>query len=370
MKEIARLAIAAGAEHIDWRTNSFTLLGLDYMLSSDLRPWLIEVNSSPTLVGIAVPHIVDNMVDDLVRIVIDDPNSPCGEVRRRRVSDERVRLNEAVVEAVRRIEEIKPGAAAAAAAAASAVSVNNSAGNAATTTNGGTASASGVRSARKSTSSLSSLSSSSSSTPSRAGAAATAVNGKPPVGASAAGAVRARLLRTGSGGPLPPTTALAASSPALVAALSAHASAVSALAAFDASPWIAPIVPAAGTRVGGYEVVEAQFVGVLPRAHRDPAGGSKVSSADAVAAPVAPSKVVSAAAAANASGAGFRGGGGAQSGLAVVGRRMTTHTGSRLPVDEGRASARISAAALRGGAARPASATAAAAVMPRAARKM
>ena len=94
MKEIARLTVACGHEGIDLRPNSFTLFGFDYMLSADLRPWLLEVNSSPTLVGIAIPNLVESMVQALIEIVVNDKASTLSETYQERMKNEIERLKQ------------------------------------------------------------------------------------------------------------------------------------------------------------------------------------------------------------------------------------------------------------------------------------
>lgn len=55
------------------RANSFELFGFDFMLDSDLKCWLIEVNTNPcleessTLLGSLLPR----MIDDLLKLTID-----------------------------------------------------------------------------------------------------------------------------------------------------------------------------------------------------------------------------------------------------------------------------------------------------------
>lgn len=42
-------ALLAAQEHVSPRPNTFELYGVDYMLTEDLQPWLIEINSSPCM---------------------------------------------------------------------------------------------------------------------------------------------------------------------------------------------------------------------------------------------------------------------------------------------------------------------------------
>ena len=55
------------------RTNSYELLGYDFMIDEDFRIWLIEVNSNPYL-GIPTKYIgklLPQMIEDLFQIVLD-----------------------------------------------------------------------------------------------------------------------------------------------------------------------------------------------------------------------------------------------------------------------------------------------------------
>lgn len=44
-----RLTMLSGWGYIDWREGSIGFYGLDLMLDTDLRMWLIEVNKSPCM---------------------------------------------------------------------------------------------------------------------------------------------------------------------------------------------------------------------------------------------------------------------------------------------------------------------------------
>ena len=47
----------------------YALLGFDFMLDEQGGVWLLECNSSPTLCGIAVPGLVDRMLDELMQLL-------------------------------------------------------------------------------------------------------------------------------------------------------------------------------------------------------------------------------------------------------------------------------------------------------------
>ena len=62
---------------VDNRKNSYEFFGYDFMLDTDLRVWLIEVNSSPSM-DMGTPtteRLVDMVLKDLPKVIIDFPNS-------------------------------------------------------------------------------------------------------------------------------------------------------------------------------------------------------------------------------------------------------------------------------------------------------
>jgi len=94
MKNIAKLAIHSGEDSFTYRPHCFTLLGFDFMVCDDLSVWLIEVNSSPTMQGISIPHIVDNMIRDLFHIVLHDQRCVCSEEYWRKKEEARKKIQE------------------------------------------------------------------------------------------------------------------------------------------------------------------------------------------------------------------------------------------------------------------------------------
>lgn len=49
MRESITGALLTAQEHMEHRRNCFELYGADFMLTEDLVPWLIEINSSPCM---------------------------------------------------------------------------------------------------------------------------------------------------------------------------------------------------------------------------------------------------------------------------------------------------------------------------------
>ena len=42
-------ALQVTQDDIDYQRNAFELYGADFMITADLKPWLIEINCSPTM---------------------------------------------------------------------------------------------------------------------------------------------------------------------------------------------------------------------------------------------------------------------------------------------------------------------------------
>ena len=49
INEIVYLSLLSVAEQVSNRDKSFELFGYDFMIDSNFNPWLIEVNTSPSL---------------------------------------------------------------------------------------------------------------------------------------------------------------------------------------------------------------------------------------------------------------------------------------------------------------------------------
>jgi len=101
MRAVAQAIMETVRDRIIPRSHSFEIYGLDFMFDENLQPWLLEVNSAPTLMHIAVDGLVDTMCLDMLTVVLADHHRM---------------LNEEAAEAA---EKAKADAAAAAAAASS-----------------------------------------------------------------------------------------------------------------------------------------------------------------------------------------------------------------------------------------------------------
>jgi len=85
MHEIVKLAISCVQESIEARTDSFELFGFDFMIDEDLNPWLIEVNSSPSMEYSTkvTKSLAEEALKGLVGCILDGKYETVGNNQRR-----------------------------------------------------------------------------------------------------------------------------------------------------------------------------------------------------------------------------------------------------------------------------------------------
>ena len=73
MKDIVISSIRVTEDQVLSRKNSFELFGYDFMIDSNMNPWLIEVNSSPSM-DTSTPvtkRLVKLVLEDCVKVIVD-----------------------------------------------------------------------------------------------------------------------------------------------------------------------------------------------------------------------------------------------------------------------------------------------------------
>ena len=80
MKEIATKTVRATYTKIDPQPKiySFELFGLDFIIDSEFRPWLIEVNTNPCLElsSPVLERIIPTMLENTFRLAVDTVFQP------------------------------------------------------------------------------------------------------------------------------------------------------------------------------------------------------------------------------------------------------------------------------------------------------
>ena len=78
IKEQVKASTLSVQDIVNNRKNSFEFFGYDFMVDEELRVWLIEVNSSPSMETKNQPvlqHLVKSSLTDLAKVIIDYPKN-------------------------------------------------------------------------------------------------------------------------------------------------------------------------------------------------------------------------------------------------------------------------------------------------------
>jgi D-alanine-D-alanine ligase-like ATP-grasp enzyme len=73
IKEHVRLSIEAAKDKLQMNKGSFELFGYDFIIDSELKSWLIEVNTNPCLETSSplLEMLIPRMINDALRLTID-----------------------------------------------------------------------------------------------------------------------------------------------------------------------------------------------------------------------------------------------------------------------------------------------------------